>query len=67
MLSARENELLTRVGPGTPMGDLYRRFWLPVLVVDELPEPDCTPVRFHALGERLVAFRDSDGQGRRAR
>ena len=62
MLSARENELLTRVGPGTPMGDLYRRFWLPVLVTDELPEPDCTPVRTRVLGERLVAFRDSDGR-----
>jgi phenylpropionate dioxygenase-like ring-hydroxylating dioxygenase large terminal subunit len=44
------------------MGNLYRRFWLPVLVVDELPEPDCTPVRMVVLGERLVAFRDSEGR-----
>ena len=62
MLSARENELLTRVGPGTPMGNLYRRFWLPVLLTDELPEPDCTPVRMTVLGERLVAFRDTQGR-----
>ena len=62
MLSARENELLTRVGPGTPMGNLYRRFWLPVLLTGELPEPDCTPVRLTILGERLVAFRDSMGR-----
>jgi phthalate 4,5-dioxygenase oxygenase subunit len=62
MLSERENQLLTRVGPGTPMGELYRRFWLPVLVADELPEPDCTPVRLTVLGEKLVAFKDSDGR-----
>lgn len=62
MLSPRENELITHVGPGTPMGDLYRRFWLPVLVADELPEPDCVPVRLTVLGERLVAFKDSNGR-----
>jgi phenylpropionate dioxygenase-like ring-hydroxylating dioxygenase large terminal subunit len=62
MLSTQENDLLTRVGPGTPMGELYRRFWLPVLLTDELPEPDCTPVRLPVLGERLVAFRDTQGR-----
>ena len=62
MLSERENQLLTRVGPGTPMGDLYRRFWLPILLSEELPAPDCTPVRAMILGERLVAFRDSAGR-----
>jgi phthalate 4,5-dioxygenase len=62
MLSARENDLLTHVGAGTPMGELYRRFWLPVLLSDELPAPDCTPVRMVILGERLVAFRDSLGR-----
>ena len=62
MLNPRENELITRVGPGTPMGDLYRRFWLPVLVADELPEPDCVPVRLTVLGEKLVAFKDSTGR-----
>jgi phthalate 4,5-dioxygenase len=62
MLSARDNELLTRVGPGTPMGDLLRRFWLPALLSRELPEPDGDPIRTRTLGEDLVAFRDSTGQ-----
>ena len=62
MLSARENELITRVGPGTPMGNLYRRFWLPVMVSSELPSADCPPVRLRVLCEDLVAFRDSDGR-----
>jgi len=62
MLSERENQLITHIGPGTPMGELYRRFWLPVLLSDELPAPDCTPVRAQVLGERLVAFRDSAGR-----
>ncbi len=62
MLSKADNDLLTRVGPGTPMGDLFRRFWLPILLDTELPEPDCPPVRVRLLGENLVAFRDSTGQ-----
>ena len=61
MLSANDNELLTRTGPGTPMGDLLRRFWAPVLIATELPEPDCPPVRVDVLGEELVAFRDTSG------
>jgi phenylpropionate dioxygenase-like ring-hydroxylating dioxygenase large terminal subunit len=44
------------------MGELYRRFWLPVLRADELPEPDCTPVRLTILGEDLVAFKDTAGR-----
>jgi phenylpropionate dioxygenase-like ring-hydroxylating dioxygenase large terminal subunit len=39
-----------------------RRYWLPALLGDELPEPDCAPVRVKLLGEDLVAFRDSDGR-----
>ncbi|MBV9172140.1 MAG: Rieske 2Fe-2S domain-containing protein [Chloroflexi bacterium] len=62
MLSAKENELLTRVGPGTPMGNLLRRFWLPALLSDELPEADGDPIRTRTLGEDLVAFRDSNGE-----
>ena len=62
MLSREDNELLTRVGPGTPMGNLLRRFWLPALLSSELPEPDCDPIRTRTLGEDLVAFRDSTGQ-----
>ncbi|GAA1871963.1 Rieske 2Fe-2S domain-containing protein [Pseudonocardia ailaonensis] len=61
MLSKEENEFLTRVGPGTAMGDLVRRSWIPVLLSSELPGPDCDPVRFQLLGEKYVAFRDSAG------
>ncbi|SVB69951.1 uncharacterized protein METZ01_LOCUS222805, partial [marine metagenome] len=45
MLSERDNEFLTRVGPGTPMGELLRRFWIPGLMEEEIPTPDCPPVR----------------------
>ena len=62
MVTAEQNEYLTRVGPGTPMGLLFRRYWLPVLLADELPEPDCAPVRVKLLGERLLAFRDTQGR-----
>ncbi len=62
MLTAEENERLTRVGPGTPMGELMRRYWLPALTSAELPEPDCPPVRVRLMGEDLVAFRDSNGR-----
>jgi phthalate 4,5-dioxygenase len=61
MLSPAENERLTRVGPGTPMGRLFRRYWLPMLLTEELPERDGAPVRVRLLGEDLVAFRDSEG------
>lgn len=62
MLSKEENELLTRTGPGTPMGDLFRRFWIPALLSEELPGPDCAPLRVKLLGEKLIAFRDSEGK-----
>ncbi len=62
MLKHDDNELLTRVGPGTPMGELFRRLWLPALMPSELPEPDCAPVRLRILGEDLVAFRDTEGR-----
>ncbi len=62
MLSAQDNELLTRVGPGTPMGELLRRYWTPALLVSEAPTPDGDPVRVRLLGENLVAFRDTDGR-----
>src|SRR6476660_7933374 len=61
MLSATENELLTRVGPGTPMGEFLRRFWVPALLSDELPQADGDPIRTRTLGEDLVAFRDTNG------
>ena len=62
MLTHEENELLTRVGPGTPMGDVMRRYWMPALLATEVPEPDCPPVRVGLLGEKLVAFRDTNGK-----
>ncbi|HEX8968636.1 MAG TPA: Rieske 2Fe-2S domain-containing protein [Chloroflexota bacterium] len=62
MLRQEEQQLLTRTGPGTAMGDLFRRFWLPALLAHELPEADCAPVQVKLLGERLVAFRDSTGR-----
>jgi nitrite reductase/ring-hydroxylating ferredoxin subunit len=61
MLKPDENERLCRVGPGTPMGALLRRYWLPALLAEEVPEPDGAPVRVRLLGEDLIAFRDTDG------
>jgi phthalate 4,5-dioxygenase len=61
MLSKEENELLTRTGPGTPGGDLMRRYWQPVAVQDDLPEGSA-PVPVRLLGEDLVLFRDESGQ-----
>jgi phthalate 4,5-dioxygenase len=62
MFSREENELLTRVGPGTAMGDLMRRYWLPALLSEEIALPDSPPVRVRLLGENLIAFRDSGGR-----
>lgn len=62
MISAAENELLTRTGAGTPMGDYFRRFWLPALLSEEVAEPDCPPVRVRMMGEDLIAFRDTGGR-----
>jgi phthalate 4,5-dioxygenase oxygenase subunit len=61
MTSRAENELLTRVGPGTPMGALMREYWLPACLSSELAA-DGDPVRLMLLGEKLIAFRDSTGQ-----
>jgi phenylpropionate dioxygenase-like ring-hydroxylating dioxygenase large terminal subunit len=61
MLTPEENERLTRVGPGTPMGNLFRRYWLPFALSEELGEPDGPPLRRRILGEDLVAFRDTEG------
>jgi phthalate 4,5-dioxygenase len=61
MTSHSENELLTRVGPGTPMGTLMRQFWLPACLSCELIA-DGDPLRLMLLGEKLIAFRDSTGK-----
>src|SRR5919197_1324165 len=62
MLSPEENELICRVGPGTPTGNLFREYWLPALLSEELPSPDSDPVRVLMLGEQLIAFRDTNGK-----
>src|SRR5215813_9181218 len=61
MLTTAENELMTRVGPGTAMGRLLRQYWHPVLFTSEL-EADESPRRVRLLGEDLIAFRDTSGR-----
>jgi nitrite reductase/ring-hydroxylating ferredoxin subunit len=55
-------ELLVRTGPGTPMGALLRRYWVPILLSSEIAEPDGPQVRVQILGEKLIAFRDTEGK-----
>src|SRR5713226_4562506 len=62
MFTKEENDLLVHVGPGTPMGDVFRRYWIPALLSEEIPEPGCPPARVRLLGEDLVAFRDGEGR-----
>ncbi len=62
MVTAQDNEMLTRTGPGTPMGEVLRRYWIPALMSWELAEPDGPPVQVKLLGEELVAFRDTNGR-----
>jgi phthalate 4,5-dioxygenase len=62
MISAEDNELLTRVGAGTAMGEMIRRFWMPALLSEEVAEPGGTPRRLRLVGEDLVAFRNSEGR-----
>src|SRR3954471_20109116 len=61
MLSKAENEYLCRIGPGTPMGNLMRQYWMPAIRSDELPMPDCPPLRVMLLGEQLLGWRASSG------
>jgi nitrite reductase/ring-hydroxylating ferredoxin subunit len=56
-----DNETLTRVGPGTPMGALMRQYWIPALMSSELA-PDGPPLRLKLLGEELLAFRTTAGK-----
>ena len=56
-----ENETLTRVGPATPMGNLMRQYWIPVVPTAHLKEPGGRPLRVRLLGEDLVLFRTSAG------
>ena len=61
MLKQEENELITRVGPGTPMGNFMREYWVPAMLSSEVPAADSDPVRILLLGEQLIGFRDSNG------
>jgi phthalate 4,5-dioxygenase oxygenase subunit len=60
-MTPAENEILTRTGPGTPMGELMRQYWLPAGTSSEFVA-DGDPVRLMILGEKLVGFRDSEGR-----
>src|SRR4051812_40871590 len=62
MLRREQNDLLTQTEPGTPGGALFRSYWLPALLAEELPENECAPVRVKLLSERLLAFRDTQGR-----
>ena len=62
MLSQKDNEALVRVGPGTRMGELMRRYWIPAAFSHQIAKPDCAPVRVRLLGENLVLFRDTHGR-----
>lgn len=62
MLNAADNEMLIRTGADTPMGAVLRRYWHPALLSQELPEPDCPPVRVRILGQDMVGFRDTNGE-----
>lgn len=61
MIPAEENNLLTQIGPGTPCGELLRRYWQPVALSEELPEGGA-PVKVKILTEELVLFRDDQGR-----
>ena len=62
MLSQKDNEALTRVGAGTPMGELMRRYWIPAAFSHQVAKPDCPPIRVKLMGENLVLFRDTHGR-----
>jgi phthalate 4,5-dioxygenase oxygenase subunit len=57
-----DNEYLTQIGPGTPMGTLLRRFWMPVLLAHEVPGPNEDPVRVRVMGENFLVWRDAAGE-----
>jgi phthalate 4,5-dioxygenase oxygenase subunit len=55
MLPREENDLLTHTGTGKPLGLFMRRYWIPALLSEEIPEPDGPPVRVRLLGEDRVS------------
>lgn len=62
MLTQEENDILTLTGSDQPMGQYFRRYWQPVALSRELPESDGEPLRVTIMGEKLVAFRDTEGK-----
>jgi phthalate 4,5-dioxygenase oxygenase subunit len=60
-LTTAQQQALVQTDRGSPMGELFRRYWIPALLSTELPEPDCDPVQIKLLGEELIAFRDTNG------
>src|ERR1700748_152658 len=62
MMRNEKAETLVRTGPGTRMGNLLRRYWVPILLSSEIAEPDGPQVRVQILGEKLLAFRDTQGR-----
>lgn len=60
-MTPSENQFLCQVSPGTPMGEVMRRYWMPFALSSDLPAPDCDPIRVRHYGQDLVAFRDTDG------
>ncbi|MDA1035457.1 MAG: Rieske 2Fe-2S domain-containing protein, partial [Chloroflexi bacterium] len=55
-------QLLTQIGPGTPMGDLMRQYWMPIYLSADIAEPDGKPHKIKLLGENLIIFRDTEGR-----
>ncbi|HTR41083.1 MAG TPA: hypothetical protein VMH87_05665 [Pseudomonadales bacterium] len=58
-MTAAENDFLTRIGPGAPMGQLMRQYWIPALQSTDLPEPDGAPMRvrltfYHKHGDQVL-------------
>ena len=62
MLTQEENDRLCRIGPGTPMGAVFRRFWMPICTSDRIPHPGCAPLAERLLGEDFVVFRNGEGK-----
>ena len=60
VMSSEQNDRLTRVGPGTPCGNMLRRYWWPIAFTEEVQKK---PFRARLLGEDLVLFRDGGGRG----
>ncbi len=65
MLMREYNQLHTQTGPGTPMGEFMRRYWMPAMLSSEL-EADGEPKHIRLLSQDFVAFRDTAGASRTA-